>query len=385
VWPRTLVHAAQPKRDFHPAIRTRQTIGLISFIPANADNPAGRFVTSIFRPTVAPEPKGLVSDFIVIYRISWYRLHLGAGATCVRQKARAPGAGRAKQRVASRRPSRITILGRSSSNDRRVHGRQGMGGASHTGRLEKTSQRGKKDAEANCGSGARRSHAALPGGNALADGMERGLDKGRSGHADLVRDSISAWVVGYGMVSATTSIRTAPRSISPGPTTVFGRRLRHGGARLRPAVPRTLRPSVYSPNSTGRAWKVISGTTCRPLTDDTFRLRDAYSIGGPGRLPADPDVRCCMPPAAIPGPGSRTNGYFDIFDEDTNTLFSLAGTPRVQGPFVGVGMEDPARPQLVACVARLGYTMFDDNRHETQATRLLRRLVRRQEMEGKHA
>jgi hypothetical protein len=57
-----------------------------------------------------------------------------------------------------------------------VHGRQGMGGASHTGRLEKTSQRGKrmrKQIAAAVLAGA----MLLAGGNALADGMERGSIK----------------------------------------------------------------------------------------------------------------------------------------------------------------------------------------------------------------
>jgi outer membrane immunogenic protein len=94
-----------------------------------------------------------------------------------------------------------------------------------------------------------------------------------------------------------------------------------------------------------------------PATDDTFRLRDAYSIGGRAGFLLTP-TSLLYATGGYTWAWIKNNGYFDIFDEDTNTLFP-GRNPRVQGPFVGVGMETQlGRNWSLRGEAR--YTMFDD-------------------------
>ncbi len=195
----------------------------------------------------------------------------------------------------------------------------------------------------------------LAGGNALADGMERGSIK------DVpVTPTWSGFYlglgVGYGMVFGDNKYSDS----TPVNQSWTNDGLAGGFGTVVLGFDRQFREHYVLGVFTEFDWASMEGhfrNDLPPATDDTFRLRDAYSIGGRAGFLLTP-TSLLYATGGYTWAWIKNNGYFDIFDEDTNTLFP-GRNPRVQGPFVGVGMETQlGRNWSLRGEAR--YTMFDD-------------------------
>jgi outer membrane immunogenic protein len=195
----------------------------------------------------------------------------------------------------------------------------------------------------------------LTGGNALADGMERGSLK----DVPVVPTWSGFYLgvgVGYGMVHGDNKYSDN----TPFNQSWTNDGLAGGFGTVVLGFDRQFREHYVLGVFTEFDWASMEGhfrNDLPPATDDTFRLRDAYSIGARAGFLLTP-TSLLYATGGYTWAWIKNNGYFDIFDEDTNTLFP-GRNPRVQGPFVGVGMETQlGRNWSLRGEAR--YTMFDD-------------------------
>jgi len=200
----------------------------------------------------------------------------------------------------------------------------------------------------------------LAGGSALADGMSRGSIK----DAPVATPSWSGFYLGAG-VGYGHMLGDNKYSDDFGPGTFQSWTNDSAGGGFGTVVigfDRLVRERYVVGLFADADWGSIEGhfrNSDPPATDDSFRIRNAYSVGARAGFLMTP-TSLLFATAGYSWAKIKSNGYFDVVNSaDPDDIVLGKRSVSLQGPFVGIGMETQlGRNWSLRGEAR--YTMFNE-------------------------